>query len=146
MLSGGAGNDTLRGEGGNDNLDGGEGNDLLIGGSGYDILTGGLGADTFAFNSTGEEFDIITDFTIEQGDLIQVSASGFGGELIAGLLAESQFWLGSVATTADHRFIYDSSTGGLFFDMDGVGESTQVQFASLSTALTLTNSSILVAA
>ncbi|MBD2014192.1 M10 family metallopeptidase C-terminal domain-containing protein [Microcoleus sp. FACHB-53] len=146
VLSGGAGNDTLRGEGGNDNLDGGEGNDLLIGGSGYDILTGGLNADTFAFSSTGDEFDIISDFTIEQGDLFQVSASGFGGQLIAGLLAESQFWLGSAATTADHRFIYDSSTGGLFFDMDGVGESAQVQFASLTTGLTLTNSSILVAA
>jgi serralysin len=146
VLSGGAGNDTLRGEGDNDNLDGGEGNDLLIGGSGYDMLTGGLGADTFAFNSTGEEFDIITDFTIEQGDSIQVSASGFGGELIAGLLAESQFWLGSAATTTDHRFIYDSSTGGLFFDIDGAGESAQVQLASLSTGLTLTNSSILVAA
>jgi subtilisin-like proprotein convertase family protein/Ca2+-binding RTX toxin-like protein len=45
VLSGGAGNDTLRGDAGSDVLSGGGGNDTLTGGEGIDQLVGGGGDD-----------------------------------------------------------------------------------------------------
>ncbi|KGA01782.1 hypothetical protein KP05_11020 [Cobetia amphilecti] len=79
-LEGGGGNDTLRGGSGNDTLAGGSGNDLLVGGSGNDILTGGDGADTFQWLSGhdinsegGRATDTITDFSVADGDVIDLS-------------------------------------------------------------------------
>ncbi|WP_166020037.1 VCBS domain-containing protein, partial [Cobetia sp. MB87] len=79
-LEGGSGNDTLRGGTGNDILSGGEGDDLLVGGSGNDILTGGDGADTFQWLSGhdinsegGMATDTITDFSVADGDVIDLS-------------------------------------------------------------------------
>ena len=73
-----------------------------------------------------------------EGDKINVSASGFGGGLTIGL-SSNQFTLGAAATDALDRFIYNSSTGGLFFDVDGVGGLGQTQFALLSKGLNLTS-------
>lgn len=56
----------------------GSSNDYIRAGLGNDSVTGGAGADTFAFNSLAEGIDTITDFSIAQGDRIQVSAAGFG--------------------------------------------------------------------
>uniref|UniRef100_UPI00254C2F1E VCBS domain-containing protein n=1 Tax=Cobetia amphilecti TaxID=1055104 RepID=UPI00254C2F1E len=79
-LEGGSGNDTLRGGTGNDILSGGEGDDLLVGGAGNDILTGGDGADTFQWLSGhdinsegGMATDTITDFSVADGDVIDLS-------------------------------------------------------------------------
>lgn len=79
-LEGGSGNDTLRGGTGNDILSGGEGDDLLVGGTGNDILTGGDGADTFQWLSGddinsegGMATDTITDFSVADGDVIDLS-------------------------------------------------------------------------
>ncbi|MBV6626937.1 MAG: DUF4347 domain-containing protein [Rivularia sp. (in: Bacteria)] len=86
-VSGDAGNDQIKGAAGDDILNGGadndwllgnDGNDLLIGGLGKDFLNGGSGADVFYFDSANQGFDKILDFNPEQGDKIQVSASGFG--------------------------------------------------------------------
>ncbi|MCJ2378977.1 Ig-like domain-containing protein [Vibrio sp. ZSDZ34] len=74
-LRGGEGNDVLRGRGGDDYLVGDEGEDVLSGGIGSDILTGGEGADLFAWDSTDLDgnTDTISDFSIEQGDKIDLS-------------------------------------------------------------------------
>ncbi|MDO6788789.1 VCBS domain-containing protein, partial [Cobetia marina] len=79
-LEGGSGSDALRGGTGNDILSGGEGDDLLVGGSGNDILTGGDGADTFQWMSGddvnsegGMATDTITDFSVADGDVIDLS-------------------------------------------------------------------------
>jgi serralysin len=140
------GNDTLLGYSGNDSLNGGVGNDTLIGGADNDTLTGGAGADQFTFYSSTEGIDTITDFLWQEGDKIAVSASGFGGGLTVGSLSGNQFTIGSAASTAVHRFIYNSSTGAMFFDIDGTGGSAQVQFATVSTGLPLISSDILVIA
>lgn len=84
-LSGLAGDDTLSGLAGDDSLDGGIGNDSLNGGIGNDTLTGGTGADLFFYNSLADGIDTITDFNAAEGDKIQISASGFGGGLVAGI-------------------------------------------------------------
>lgn len=83
-LSGEAGNDELKGGKGNDTIDGGEGDDLLVGGAGADTLTGGEGADTFFFasakHSNGKNTDVITDFDVSEGDIIDLSSIDANGK------------------------------------------------------------------
>jgi Ca2+-binding RTX toxin-like protein len=155
LLDGGPGNDyisassasgknTLYGGNGNDTIYGGSGNDILTGGNGNDSLYGGNGTDTFVFNSYKEGIDRLYDFNATN-ELIQVSAAGFGGGLSPGSLSTSQFTLGTSATAIAQRFIYDNSTGGLYFDQDGSAAGfTQVKFAQLSTGLSLTNKNFVV--
>lgn len=78
ILNGGLGNDRIDGANGNDILRGGEGDDLLIGGWGIDTMTGGTGSDTFQFRTghtaRAQNFaDTITDFSLAEGDLIDLS-------------------------------------------------------------------------
>ncbi|MBX9257916.1 hypothetical protein H1Q63_29000 [Desmonostoc muscorum CCALA 125] len=156
LLDGGDGNDfldaslasgdnTLNGGNGNDTLVDGNGNDTLYGGVGNDTFYGGVGTNTFVFNSFNEGLDTI-DYFNPTNELIQVSATGFGGGLSIGVLSTSQFTIGTSATTSTERFIYNSTTGALFFDQDGsAGAFTQVQFARLSTGLSsLTNNNFVV--
>jgi Ca2+-binding RTX toxin-like protein len=60
--------------------------------------------------------------------------------LALGALSANAFHTGSAAADADDRIIYDSTTGHLFFDVDGTGPGAQIQFASLSNNLALTYS------
>jgi Ca2+-binding RTX toxin-like protein len=53
------------------------------------------------------------------------------------------FTIGSAATGDSDRFIYNQTTGGLFFDA-GISAASQVQFAQLSTGLAMTNLDIFV--
>ncbi|MEH2236729.1 MAG: calcium-binding protein [Nostoc sp.] len=155
LLSGGAGNDyisasnasgknTLNGGNGNDTIYGGLGNDILTGGFGNDTLYGGSGTDTFAFNSYKEGLDSLNDFNATN-ELIQVSAAGFAGGLSTGSLQKNQFTIGTSATAIAQRFIYDFSTGGLYFDQDGSAAGfTQVKFAQLSAGLSISNNNFAV--
>ncbi|MBX9257608.1 calcium-binding protein [Desmonostoc muscorum CCALA 125] len=61
-------------------------------------------------------------------------------------LDSSLFRLGTSATTSGDRFIYNQSTGNLFFDKDGVGGTAQVQIAQFSNLVMLTNANITVIA
>ncbi len=131
-LTGAGGNDTLDGGAGNDKLLGGDGNDILVGGAGNDTLTGGSGQDYFTFSSPNDKLDSITDFK-SVDDTIRVDNAGFTGGLVAGTLLASQFVLGTAAKDASDRFIYNQSTGALFFDSDGTGAIAQVQIATLTT-------------
>jgi Ca2+-binding RTX toxin-like protein len=94
---GDGGNDTLFGGSGKDTLIGGDGKDILVGiaasqstGKGeIDTLTGGLGADTFKLsdsskvyyndaqdNTLGQaDYALIQDFSLTQGDVIQLEGS-----------------------------------------------------------------------
>ncbi len=68
------GSDKLYGGGGNDILYGQGGNDLLVGGAGDDILFGGAGADTFAWQKGDFGKDVIKDFSVAEGDTIDLSS------------------------------------------------------------------------
>jgi Ca2+-binding RTX toxin-like protein len=144
VLNGGGGNDTLVGLGGADTLQGGGGNDSLIGGLGADSLSGGTGADLFRFDSAlgGGNVDTILDFAAADDNVLLDDAVFTG--LAAGALAAGAFVTGAAAADADDRIIYDSTTGALLFDVDGVGGAAAIQFATLQTGLTLTASDFFV--
>lgn len=130
------GNDTLIGGRGNDILKGGNDNDLLIGGKGNDSLTGGPGQDIFLFNTfpTSGNIDRINDFSI-YNDTIRIENDIFTGlGLTTGPLASSLFIAGAGMTDAQEasvRLIYNTTTGGLFYDPDGLGGAVALKFAAL---------------
>jgi Ca2+-binding RTX toxin-like protein len=96
ILFGGPGDDILEGGAGDDTLFGGEGNDILYGGAGGNRLIGGAGADIFRLGKPGAYViplvgepglappaadlapkpsgpDIIVDFSLAEGDIIDLS-------------------------------------------------------------------------
>ncbi|MEE1611947.1 calcium-binding protein, partial [Microvirga sp. CF3016] len=139
-----AGNDVVHGEDGDDAVYGGTGTDTLSGGTGQDVLTGGWDADVFAFDAAlgAANADRIADFEVGT-DKIQLSGTIFTG-LAPGGLAASAFTLGSVATTAQQRLVYNKSTGELFWDADGSGGQAMVKFAAVTAGLSLSASDFLV--
>ncbi|WP_353932841.1 FG-GAP-like repeat-containing protein [Okeanomitos corallinicola TIOX110] len=157
-ITGNDGINTLNGGGGVDYIYGQGGDDTLIGGAGNDFLFGGDGRNTFRFESSSDGLDRIADFDATDvnpalRDTIQISASGFaglsdgGGASIDAAAFISGLGLGATsATTADHRFIYNTGSGALFFDVDGLGGSDGVQIATLTNAATLSASDIFVIA
>lgn len=135
-LVGNAGNDTLAGGDGSDTLSGGDGNDILSGGLGTDNLTGGAGADVFAFDTAANAAtkDAIADFT-SGVDKLQFSQASFAG-LSLGNLSSDAFYSSATATTAQDasdRIIYNTTTGALYYDADGLGGAAAIQIAVLGT-------------
>ena len=61
------------------------GNDIFVAKEGNDILTGGTGSDTFIFsgNKSMHSHNTITDFNIEEGDKIDLSAFGISNAVEA---------------------------------------------------------------
>jgi serralysin len=123
------------------NLTGNDLNQVVIGNAGANVLNGGFGddllqglggADMFAFTTTpgAGNVDTIVDF-LSGTDKIGLDDATFSG-LTAGPLPAGAFVTGTAALDADDRIIYDSATGALYFDADGVGGVAMVQFATLS--------------
>nr|WP_162623917.1 calcium-binding protein [Paracoccus saliphilus] len=61
----------LSGMAGNDQLVGHEGRDTITGGTGNDTLTGGAANDTYRF-SAGDGQDVITDFAVKEGEVLDI--------------------------------------------------------------------------
>jgi Ca2+-binding RTX toxin-like protein len=132
VLDGGANGDTLDGGGGGDDLHGGLGNDSL---------NGGTGIDKFFFEtalSAALNVDDILDFSVAD-DTIFLDRSIFTGIAANGTLAAGAFVNGAAAVDASDRIIYDSATGNIFYDEDGVGGVAQVLFATVVPGTALTN-------
>jgi VCBS repeat-containing protein len=141
-LTGSAGNDTLQGFGGIDTLNGGDGNDALYGGAGKDTLIGGAGADRFVYSAIGDSpvggsssSDAITDFSHPQGDTIDLSAI----DANTGLAGDQGFtFIGSAAFGHDAgelRFETVSGVTSVYGDINGDGTADfQIR---LSGAITL---------
>ena len=157
-LYGNDGNDTLNGTEGSDKLYGGAGNDILDGGDSaensegifittYDTLTGGSGSDKFIFGFDGYAYqvgaDTIADFS-SSSDTIQVTARTFLSGLQEGAITDAQFILGASAQDTSDRFIYNRSTGALYFDPDGTGSFEQTLVATLFNKAFITSSDIVV--
>ena len=120
-LAGSGGNDRLEGGAGKDNLDGGSGADVLIGGTGIDTIAGRSGADTFVLFNKTLSADVIRDFTAG-ADTLEIDAILFGGGLAAGVDLDAgavEVNATGLASTDAVRFILNSVTGQLFFDING---------------------------
>lgn len=74
-IHGGNGDDIIRGGDSSDLLHGGVGDDIIYGDAGADTIFGGDGADTFRFEATTaySGIDIIKDFRVSQGDVIDLA-------------------------------------------------------------------------
>ena len=139
-LVGDSSNNVLTGGSGVDTLIGNNGDDKLIGGPGADTLNGGAGKDLFVYLKPSDGGDLIQGFVVKD-DQIQISASGFGGGLVAGqhLVAGSTFIsnLNPVAPTTAATFLYDTDAHDLYFDDDGSGAHAAVKIAHFDTAVAL---------
>ena len=105
----------------------------MIGGSAADVLNGGAGADTFRFSTAlgAGNVDTLQDFSVAEGDRIVLSRNVFANAGY-GYLSGAAFKLGAAATAAEHRIVYNQSTGELFSDADGAGAAAQVKFALIA--------------
>ncbi|MBM3571890.1 MAG: calcium-binding protein, partial [Alphaproteobacteria bacterium] len=152
-LSGGLGNDVLFGDQGADELVGGADNDSLNGGDGIDALSGGSGADTFVFDRDPgpTNFDVIEDFVsatdvLQLDDDIFTALAGLGSAPFALAAVNFRAAADGQATSATQFILYNTSSGGVFYDADGNGAGSALQFASLTGAPTLLHSDIFVIA
>ncbi|ESX99676.1 calcium-binding protein [Mesorhizobium sp. LNJC405B00] len=126
-------------------IDGNAGSNTINGGGGRDVLTGHGGNDVFVFNSALKvgNVDKVTDFNVGH-DKIQLDHTVFAG-LHTGALPSSAFHAGRAAHDSSDHIVYNSTTGALSFDSDGLGGAHhQIQFATLSPHLALTASSFIV--
>jgi serralysin len=143
-LTGNDGINFIVGNNGANIINGGGNNDRLSGGGGNDTLTGGSGSDAFFFDTAlngTTNVDFITDFSVAEVDTILLDDAIFTGLGAApgNSITLQEFRIGAAAQDADDRIIYNNVTGALLFDIDGVGGTAAVQFATLSPGLALTN-------
>lgn len=123
---------------------GNAGDNVLDGKGQHDDLVGFGGVDTFAFTSAlnSSNVDTIADM-VSGTDQIALDDAIFIG-LAPGALNPNAYRAGSAAVDADDRIIYDSSTGLLYFDDDGVGGHAQVAFAFIGVGTTLASTDFVV--
>ncbi|MEY4768898.1 MAG: hypothetical protein RL637_1537 [Pseudomonadota bacterium] len=137
-LYGRKGDDLLIGNAGDDALRGGEGDDVLLGGVGRDFLRGGYGDDTFILNDL-KRIDRIADFT-SGSDKIQLDHKNFAALTVGELNADNFSSATDVVNgiTATNYLIYNTTTGGLYYDADANGADPAIEIAILAKAPELT--------
>jgi Ca2+-binding RTX toxin-like protein len=119
--------------------------DMISGLGGKDSLYGGIGKDVFRFEHVkigGSNVDHIVDFSVKD-DTIELHKNVFGN-LKAGDLSKSAFWIGAKAHDKSDRIIYDSAKGNLYYDQDGTGAAKKILFATLDTKPKMTANDFLV--
>jgi Ca2+-binding RTX toxin-like protein len=133
-LTGGSGNDDLRGDAGDDILSGLGGNDSLLGGAGDDALTGGSGDDTL-IGGAGNDFvdgDQGTDVGIlGAGDDVFQWDPGDGSDRVEGgsgfdeMLFNGNANAEAFALSADgERALFTRVQGNIIMDLGGVEKVT----------------------
>jgi trimeric autotransporter adhesin len=144
VLAGLGNSDQLLGLDGNDVLSAGEGNDLVNGGNGSDSIHTGTGSDRVFFDAAlgAGNVDAVQDFN-PVFDTFLLDDAVFS-TLAPGVLAAEAFVVGAAAVDGNDRIVYDSTTGALSYDPDGVGGAAQTEFAQLPGALALTSSDFVV--
>jgi Ca2+-binding RTX toxin-like protein len=125
---------------------GNNGANKIDGKGGNDLLTGGGGKDTFLLTTTpngSTNVDTIKDFK-PIDDTISLSHLVFQG-LAVGNLPSAAWALGTSATQADDRILYDQASGWLYFDQDGSGSVyAPIHFATVSAGVSVTAADFIV--
>jgi serralysin len=155
-IIGNSSNNHLKGLGGNDDLQAGKGKDYLYGGVGKDALTGGLGNDFFVFDTTlnaSTNVDTIRDFhnivsnsaAIADNDTLMLDDRIFA-KLNTGTLYSTFFKANATgtATDANDHIVYNTTSGKLYYDINGNAAGGAIQFATLTDHPTLTASDFLI--
>jgi Ca2+-binding RTX toxin-like protein len=126
-------------------LTGNSGNNTLNGGAGNDVLIGSSGQDRFKFKSALNDtnVDLIEDISVAD-DRILLENAIFAALTTTGTLSAASFRVGSAATMASHRIIYNPTSGSLYYDADGSGPIAAIRFARLAPGLALTNATFVV--
>ncbi|AUQ71375.1 M10 family metallopeptidase C-terminal domain-containing protein [Phaeobacter inhibens] len=128
------------GEAGADVLRGGRGNDLLDGGLMADTLIGGKGDDFFRFSTElgADNIDEIRDFDAAS-DTILLDSAIFTDAGEIGVLDFGAFHSSASGTALDgaDRIVYNTDSGALSYDADGLGGVDAIQFAQLQSGLQL---------
>lgn len=130
-INGGRGDDDLSGSYGADRILGGVGDDLIFGSLGPDRLLGGAGSDLFSIDLTllivPSEASVIVDFRPEDFLLVQqtfpIAEVDLSNPLVAGP--------DPVADSDLAQFLYDTQTGYLSFDPDGIGSAEGIHVFTL---------------
>ena len=150
---GGDGNDTIkidagiaRGSNGNDLIETSSFGTLVYGDAGNDTIEvngkayGGSGRDTFRIDLSGG--DRVMDFKPAddsfQFDNAMFFGIGSGSKAHPGKLSADAFHIGTKAADAEDRFVYNKTSGNLFYDQDGAGAGAAELVAHLSKGLKLT--------
>jgi T1SS-143 domain-containing protein len=129
-----------------DTLVGNGGDDILVGGTGPDTLYGGTGSDHFVFRSTADGSDIIKDF-VSGTDEIDLLLSAFGGGSAGAIASGDLLQVASNQNAAtigagSAHFLYQQSTGQLYYDSDGGSSANRVLLATLDNNAAVTANDI----
>ena len=135
VIKGGDGDDLMVSGLTDKTMKGEDGNDTIIAGDGQDVLVGGKWKDVFVYLSPEDGIDDIRDFKVKQ-DKIGFDDGQFS--VLGTSVDATEFVVGTDATTADQHVIYDSVTGNLYWDEDGVGGTGKIQLAHLDKGPQLT--------
>ncbi|MBP2158785.1 MULTISPECIES: calcium-binding protein [Asticcacaulis] len=133
ILTGGATNGT--GNGLDNAITGTSGANILTGGVGDDSLTGGGDTDDFVFSDAAANgTDTITDFEQDTDRLVFTGADyGFAA---SHTLSASEFTIGTASVGTDAQFIWDDTTGQLYWDADGTGAGAAIDIALIVGSVT----------
>ncbi|MES2846185.1 MAG: Hint domain-containing protein [Pseudomonadota bacterium] len=141
-ITGGTGNDSLRGGDGADTITGAAGNDTIYGGTGDDVLTGGSGTDSLygddgndtfivGTGAQGEEIfggsgtDEISFATAGSGVDVNFSRSGEGTQQVSGG-TESDFTSIEVITGSDYADTLDGDSDSAGLTLSGLGGADDI--------------------
>lgn len=144
-LTGSGQDDRLSGNASENSIIGGGGHDTLNGGDASDRLRGGSGNDAFVFDSALDALsnvDTILDYSTAD-DRIWLDDAVFTA-LTAGNDPGAAFVIGSAATSAAHRLIYNSVNGSLSYDADGVGGDDAIVFARIGAGQAMTSAEFMI--
>ncbi|MFN7908557.1 MAG: calcium-binding protein, partial [bacterium] len=128
-------------------ISGNAGQNIISGGLGQDTLTGNTGADTFRFQTIEDsanfeyDADIITDFSLAQGDRIDIS----GIDAVASSVADNAFvFIGSSAFSAAGQVRFFASSGMTYVSLNTNSDLNNVELMiALTGQLTMQQSHFL---
>jgi Ca2+-binding RTX toxin-like protein len=125
---------------------GNAGDNRIEGREGNDTLRGFGGDDTFVFNTKlgASNVDTIIDFIADDRFLL---SDAIFTTLNTGVMLSGYFRANTtgLAQDSNDRIVYETDTGRLFYDADGLGGAAGIQFAKLAVGLALTNADFSVA-